>query len=1259
MNSKAKDLIIISDDPKGLCKGDLASMCPAISYAEAAASDYSDSLKGFYLLDVRHDVSNAKSFIQSVSDGVFLTVSDNPSAVKEKMGEWKGLFFLSAPVISSEVCNYIGMTDTYKENALDVQIYEEFIENTDDIVTRVDANGVLIYVNNACERLYGVPKVELIGKDTVSFIHPDDIKKTKSAFQNWVNNNAGRASYINRQLLFDGSVVYLLWTVNLHYDESGNFLYANSIGREVTERLVAENALKKSESALRAILDASEDVVLLLDRSGVILDCNIHFAKLMGQSIGELLGRRIWDIPEVESSGERKLIFDEVVKTGRSVRFEDYSGNAWYSIYASPVETAEAVGELYVVFAKNITEKKETAEYSKMNDERNRALAILGQMYEADFEEILEFALESALAQTSSLGGFIAEYDCDDKKLKLKMQKRPEDKLVTLTNSVELDPKVFPDLLSVINGKRPVLKNRQRVLVPCDVKGCIEYQENTITVPIMAQGELRLLLCVYGKKTNYHNIDTLGLVHFMEGVWRLKERKDSEKTISLLNQELERKVALRTSQLKESEVRFRTAFESTVHGMLMISLNGTLIQVNNSFAEMLGYEESELEGVGINDITYEEDISKTIEAISPMAAGQSDRYELIKRYVKRDGGYVIVTVNAALIRNELGAPSYIVANVVNITEAELTRKERDKIFELSQDMIGIADFKGRFYYVNPAFCNLLQYDEKDLRDENIFRVFRAKDREQAREVFSKIDLGVPSFAYESYHELPNGETRWVSWTFSTDNQNNRLYGIGRDVTGRRQNEENLRKAKEEAEKADRAKSEFLANISHEIRTPLNAVIGFSELLSTQVYDSKGLSYINSIKTSGKALLNLINDILDISKLESVDIEPSLMPSNVKTILDEMMRIFGYRTFNSGISLSYRIGENVPEYLMLDTSRMRQVLLNLIGNAVKFTEKGSVEVSVEAQKKDKGIYDISVSVQDSGIGIPEDEFENIFQPFRQRSGQNLNKYGGTGLGLSIVSKLVKIMGGKISVRSTVGVGSTFTVSLSGIMKSDLIVSDEALDNIRYTFENARVLVVDDEISRDIIRNMLDDTGLSVLEAKNAKAAQNIADEVMPDIIMLSDKLKDESICNTAFALKEKCPDSILIALVSDELRCKDISMFDDILIKPITFSILMSSLEKFIPVLDKTVYETLQSIAEGTKSNLIPSKDNFDNELKELILEYDGVVDLDLAERLVHRLRLSGLVFAELAERIYYYIENMEIQNIRHLFDKLRETISVD
>ena len=327
-----------------------------------------------------------------------------------------------------------------------------------------------------------------------------------------------------------------------------------------------------------------------------------------------------------------------------------------------------------------------------------------------------------------------------------------------------------------------------------------------------------------------------------------------------------------------------------------------------------------------------------------------------------------------------------------------------------------------------------------------------------------------------------------------------------DVTEQEHFQEALEQAKEAAEAANRAKSEFLANMSHEIRTPLNAVIGFSNLLASVVADPKQKSYIESIQTSGESLLRLLNDILDLSKIEANRFELKYSPTDLRSLIIEVKQIFSQQTSQKNIQLITDVNPELPAVLLLDEIRLRQILINLAGNAVKFTEKGYIKIAVDmANKKEAdNTLDIDISVEDTGIGIPEHETARIFESFRQQAGQSSSEFGGTGLGLTICKRLVEMMGGTISVRSMVGKGSTFSISIRNVAISHkaLPAVEEKPGPETVKFEKARVLVVDDvESNSRLMSEILSNANLDVLTADSGRKALVIADEHQPDVILM--------------------------------------------------------------------------------------------------------------------------------------------------------------
>ncbi|WP_172684063.1 GAF domain-containing hybrid sensor histidine kinase/response regulator [Desulfosarcina cetonica] len=385
--------------------------------------------------------------------------------------------------------------------------------------------------------------------------------------------------------------------------------------------------------------------------------------------------------------------------------------------------------------------------------------------------------------------------------------------------------------------------------------------------------------------------------------------------------------------------------------------------------------------------------------------------------------------------------------------------------------------------------------------------------------------------------------------------------------------EELAIARKKADDANKAKSEFLANMSHELRTPLNAVTGFSELLSALATDPKQISYLDAIKTAGRNLLTLINDILDLSKIEAGRMDIAFAPVNLASIFMEMEQIFDNAINSRNLVFSSAIPPDQPEWLYLDEVRIRQILLNLIGNAIKFTEDGFVKLSSAYRKQGDDRLCLTIGVEDSGIGIPDDEQERIFESFEQRSGQDRARYGGTGLGLAITRRLVELMNGAISVSSTPGEGSRFKIELSDVK----IASPEnrpsgngppAFENI--AFSPARVLVVDDvESNRVLLTEILAKAGLDIITATNGREAVSMARQANPALILMDLRMP---VLNGLEAMKQlkRSGDTSWIPIValsaSATQRDKTAALqrgFDGFLPKPFTIEGLIGEVSRHL------------------------------------------------------------------------------------------------
>lgn len=317
----------------------------------------------------------------------------------------------------------------------------------------------------------------------------------------------------------------------------------------------------------------------------------------------------------------------------------------------------------------------------------------------------------------------------------------------------------------------------------------------------------------------------------------------------------------------------------------------------------------------------------------------------------------------------------------------------------------------------------------------------------------------------------------------------------------------LKTAKDAAESANRAKSEFLANMSHEIRTPMNAVLGFADLLKSLVTDSRQKSYLDAISSSGEGLLTLINGILDLSKIEAGKMELQNEPVKLHAVLDEIRYIFALQASEKKIEFGVSLDPDIPQCLILDEVRLKQILFNLIGNAVKFTSKGFVRTTVKhhASSRHAESIDLLITVEDSGIGIPQQYQSAIFEAFRQKEGQSTKRFGGTGLGLSITKRLVEMMGGTISVDSAENSGSRFCITIPDVpvTKEDIEADrDGAFGSEEVEFLEATVLIADDvSTNRLLIKELLRLTPISTIEAKNGEEAVLLSRDFKPDAVLM--------------------------------------------------------------------------------------------------------------------------------------------------------------
>jgi PAS domain S-box-containing protein len=724
------------------------------------------------------------------------------------------------------------------------------------------------------------------------------------------------------------------------------------------------------------------------------------------------------------------------------------------------------------------------------------------------------------------------------------------------------------------------------------------------------------------------------------------------------------------ARLKVSDERLRLALDSTQIGIFEWNVSAGHVYYSTGLWAMLGYEHGRMPSTveAWQSLIHLDDLPLYRRRTESQLNGVASFIEPEYRVRARSGAWRwVYTRSKSVTTHPDGRPIRIIGTVQDITarrEAELALRESQaearklSLVAAKTDnpvLIGSAD--GRIEWVNEAFCRVMEYSVEEVVGKNPAHFMVGPDTSprtvvriraaMARGLGISTDVVNYSKSGRKYHlHLEVQPVRGTSGEIEN------FIAVETDITARVETEQQLRRAKAEADDASRAKSEFLASMSHEIRTPMNGVIGMTSLLMESTLNPEQRDYVNTIRSSGEALLTIINDILDFSKIESGKMELERAPFELALCLEEALDLFALQAAAKKLEVGYHMASDVPAWIMGDVTRLRQVLVNLVNNAVKFTPSGSVSIIVRRAVREPtpigfepGVVSdpsqviLEFSVTDTGIGIPADRVDRLFKAFSQVDSSTTRKYGGTGLGLAICQRLCELMGGRIHVESRAGHGSSFiftlqTATAPGGTESGLATSPAALR------DGTVICVEDHPVTQDRLRTIFEKWGTGCIIASDAAAAvEAAAGLAQPPTLLVVDVNETDGAATLAALAPIKCPRLVLVpfgqnnpVLSGDGLPVASAS-------KPIRTAAFLHAVQGLF-----------QSVAKGAPLEAIPANRPIGEEIPlEVLLAEDNAVNQKVALRFLERLGYradavaNGLEAITTLERRHYDLVLMDLQ----------------
>ena len=707
------------------------------------------------------------------------------------------------------------------------------------------------------------------------------------------------------------------------------------------------------------------------------------------------------------------------------------------------------------------------------------------------------------------------------------------------------------------------------------------------------------------------------------------------------------------AEYARAQAMMRTILEAAPDGILTIDEHGVIEHANLAAEKLFGYDKGDLIGKNVSILmdaeighAHNRYVTRYMETKQPnvINAGR----EVVG--MRRDGSpiplYLSVGDSSAAGKIRFTGIVHDISQRQN-TERALRESEEQyrSVIENISEVVFRVSLNGQIEYLNPAWEEITGFAVEESIGSSFLDLIHTEDIENHRGLFEQLlQCQVPFIRLETRHLSSSGDYRWVELyvrpVFDKEGKISGTSGTLRDIHARRATEENLKRTKDAAEAASRAKGEFIANVSHEIRTPMNAVIGMTGLLLDTHLSPEQREYVETVRVSSENLLSVINDILDFSKIESSRMQLEEVPFSLSECIEESIDLVLPSAIEKKLEIGYQIDLRLKSLIVSDVTRIRQILANLVANAVKFTKVGGILISVNIEQQRGSNVELRFSVKDTGIGIPPDRIERLFQPFTQADSSTTRNYGGTGLGLVISRKLAELMGGTAWVESQSGKGSTFYFTLKVRLAEDLLQQPKLAADIRY---KSLLLYDDNEISEAALLYQADYCGIPMKSVHSLDQLCVTVCEEKYDLIILAAPMNADESVQLMSALRNSINEHPAIALV--EHVGDRVTELDEILspVERLTKPVKASHFERLVRGLSKPLPETGQNAEEQERESAAIKRN-----IHILLVEDNPInqkVALKIVTSLGYRADLAGngLEALEAVQRQRYEVVLMDVQ----------------